>query len=99
MDLDIVTDRVTMQPEWHRAIDLWVERCARIHPDVTAIELTLRHDGPERRPGEDVDVVATIPEGAVHAARHANLMDAALHDALDDLEHELLVHEAVRRRP
>jgi ribosomal subunit interface protein len=98
MNVDIQTEHVAMQPEWHRMIDQWLERCARSHPEIMDIDVTLRHGEPGRHPGEEVDVVATADGRSLRAARHAELMSVALHDALDALEHELLVHEAVRRR-
>ena len=97
MNLDIQTDQVHMRPEWHRMIDEWVARCARHHPDVVGIDLRLRH-GESRRPHEEVDVVAIAGRRSLRAAKQADVMTVALHDALDALEHELLVHEAVDRR-
>jgi ribosome-associated translation inhibitor RaiA len=97
MNLDIQTEHVVMRPEWHRMIDEWVGRCARRHPDVIEIDLTLRH-GEQRRAGEEVDVVAIAGRRSLHATKQAGVMAVALHDALDALEHELLVHEAVGRR-
>jgi ribosomal subunit interface protein len=97
MNIDIQTEHVVMRPEWHRTIDEWVERCRRHHPEVVGIDLTLRH-GDRRQPGEEVDVVASARGRSLHATRQAEVMAVALHDVLDDLEHELLVHEAVGRR-
>jgi ribosomal subunit interface protein len=97
MNIDIQTEHVAMRPEWHRMIDEWVEQCARRHPDVIEVDLTLRH-GEHRHAGEEVDVVATAGRRSLHAARQAEVMTVALHDALDALEYELLVHEAVGRR-
>lgn len=98
MNIDIETEHVVMQPEWHHMIEKWVEHCVRHHPDVVALDLTLRH-GEHRHPGEQVDVVATARGRSLRAAKQADLMTMALHDALDALEGELLVHEAVGRRP
>ena len=97
MNVDIETECVAMRPEWHRMIEEWVGRCARHHPDVADVDVTLRHG--EDRPAEEVDVVATARGRRLRAARRAPLMTTALHDALNALEGELLVHEAVARRP
>lgn len=96
MNIDIQTEHVGMRPEWHHAIDTWVDRCRRYHPDVVGIDLHLRH-GPGH-PEEEVDVVAFARGRSLRAVRHADGMAEALHDALDTLEHELLVHEAIERR-
>ncbi len=97
MNVDIQTEHVTMRPEWHRMIDEWVQGCRIQHPDIVGIDVTLRH-GTTGQASEEVDVVAMARGRRLQAARHAYLMDVALHEALDDLESELLVHEAVRRR-
>jgi ribosome-associated translation inhibitor RaiA len=97
MDIDIETEHVVMQPEWHRMIDTWVTRCRKAHPDVAYVDLTLRHE--ERgQPGEEVDVMATAGGRNLRVARHGITMSMALLDALAALERELLVHEAVYRR-
>jgi ribosome-associated translation inhibitor RaiA len=98
MNLDIQTEHILMQPEWHDQIDAWVVRCARFHPEVAGIDLTLRHGKSGQHPGEEVDVEATAGRRSLRVAKHAELMSVALHDALDALEHELLVHEAMARR-
>lgn len=59
MNIEIQTEHVAMQPEWHRMIDQWLERCARSHPEIMDIDVRLRHGEPGRHPGEEVDVVAT----------------------------------------
>jgi ribosome-associated translation inhibitor RaiA len=96
MNIDIQTEHVAMKPEWHRTIDAWVERCRRHHPEVVGLDLSLRHDDAPR-PGDEVDVVATAGRRTLRAVKHAGGMDEALHAALESLEHELLVHEAVNR--
>jgi len=98
MNIDIQTEHVAMQPEWRHMIDTWVERCRRYHPEVVCLDLNLRH-GDTCRQGDEVDVVALAGGRNVRAVRHAEGMAAALHEALDTLEHELLVREAVERRP
>jgi ribosome-associated translation inhibitor RaiA len=98
MNLDIQTDHIVMRPEWHDLIDAWVGRCARFHPEVAGIDLTLRHGESGHHPGEEVDVMAMAGRRNLHVARHAEVMSVALHDALDALEHELLVHEAMTPR-
>ena len=95
MNLDIQAERVVVLPEWRDVIEAWMTRCARWHPDVASIDLTLRHDGKGGWPDEKVDVVATASGRTLRAARPAELMTMALHDALDALERELLVHDAV----
>jgi ribosome-associated translation inhibitor RaiA len=98
MNLDIQTEHVVMQPEWHDLIDVWVARCARFHPEVAGIDLTLRHGKSGQHREEEVDVMAMAGRRNLRVARHAELMSVALHDALDALEHELLVHEAMAPR-
>jgi ribosome-associated translation inhibitor RaiA len=96
MDIDIETEHVVMQPEWHRMIDTWVARCRKTHPEVAYVDLTLRHG--EQAPGGEVDVMATADGRSLRVARHGVTMSMALLDALGALEHELLVHEAAYRR-
>jgi len=98
MNLDIQTEHILMRPEWHDLIDTWVARCARFHPEVARIDLTLRHGESGQRPGDDVVVEVMAGRRTLRVAKHADLMSVALHDALDTLEHELLVHEAMTRR-
>jgi len=94
MNLDVMTERVVMQPAWYGEIERWVARCARYHPAIAGLELTLRHDG--RAADDEVFVVATGRDHRrLRAAAHATLMADALHEALDTMEHDLLVHEAL----
>lgn len=95
MDLDIETEHVAMKPEWQGTIEAWIARCRREHPAVRAVDLMLRRRDRDRE--MEVDAVATAGRRDLHATRHAAGMAAALHDALDALEHEILVHEAVTR--
>lgn len=64
-----------MRPEWHRMIEDWVQRCAKRHPHVVGIDLTLRH-GDQRHP-EEVDVEAPACGRRLRAARHAPLKEWA----------------------
>jgi ribosome-associated translation inhibitor RaiA len=98
MDLDIQTEHVALNPEWDRMIEAWVRRCVKVHPEVVGLDFTLRH-GELPRTGEKVDIVATTRGRSLRAAARGELMAEALHDALDALERELLVREAVSRRP
>jgi hypothetical protein len=98
MDIDIETEHVVMQPEWHRMIDIWVARTRKAHPEVAYVDLTLRHGEGDQDPGGEVDVVATADGRSLRVARHGLTMSMALLDALGALEHELLVHEAAYRR-
>ena len=97
MNIDVQTEHVRMQPEWRRMIDEWVERCRRQHPDVAGVEVMLRH-GEDDRLGEMVTIDATACRRHLRSAGRAAMMGVALHDALDGVERELLVHEAVTRR-
>src|SRR5919197_6635328 len=97
MNVDIQTEHVAMRPEWRRMIDAWIQGCRKHHPEIREIDLTLRHDA-QRRAAEEVDVVATARGRRLRAARQAQLMSVALQDALETLERELLVHEAVGRQ-
>jgi ribosomal subunit interface protein len=90
MDLDIQTEHVHLQPEWRRAIEDWVRRCARHHPDVRDVEVTLRH---AERAGDEVDAVATARGRTLRTARHAPQMSTALEEALAALEGELFADE------
>lgn len=94
MDLDILTEHVAMRQAWHRTIDEWVERCARRHPGLLGLELTLRHDE-RHHPGEEVEVVATGRGRRLRASARAGLMDEALYGALGALEQDLVVDEAL----
>ena len=93
MNIDIQTEGIAMRPEWHRTIDEWIRGCRAHHPDVIGVDLVLRHAA-----RDEATVVATMRGARVRAAGEGDLMAAALHEALDGLEHELLVHEAVGRR-
>ena len=97
MNIDIQTEHVAMRPEWHHVIDEWLERCTRRYPDVIDIDLKLRHDEHRRHSGEEVAVEATANGRTIRASRQGEVMTVTLHDALDAIERELLVHEAVRR--
>jgi ribosome-associated translation inhibitor RaiA len=97
MNLDVMTERVVMQPAWYREIERWVAHCARHHPGIVGLELTLRHDG--RAAEDEVSVVATGRDHCLlRAAAHATLMADALHEALDTIDHDLLVHDAIEPR-
>jgi ribosome-associated translation inhibitor RaiA len=95
MDVEIKTDHVAMCPEWDQMIHTWVERCTKHHPSVAGMDVVLRYGG-RRAPGE-VEAVATTRGRKLRAATHSRLISVALHDALEALEQELLVHEAVSR--
>jgi hypothetical protein len=97
MNIDLQTEHVRMQPEWRRMIDDWVERCRTQHPDVADIEVMLRH-GDGGPLAETVTIDATARRRHLRGAGRAALMSMALHDALDAVDRELLVHEAVTRR-
>jgi ribosome-associated translation inhibitor RaiA len=97
MNIDIQTDDVRMQPEWRRMIDAWVERCRAHYPEVRGVEVLLRH-GEDDRPGEVVTIDATARRRHLRGAARAALMSMALHDALDAVERELLVDEAITQR-
>ena len=93
MNLDIQTEHILMRPEWHRLIDDWAHRCARQHPALDTVDLTLRHDE-VRHPPEEVAVVATARGRTLRAMGHADLMTVALHGALDVLERQLETEDA-----
>ena len=98
MNLDIQTEHTIMRAEWHRVIDAWVTSCRGRHPEVRALDLTLRHRG-EQRAIEEVDAVATAgPRNLVHAHAAAESMSVALGDALDNLERALCTSEAIEER-
>jgi ribosome-associated translation inhibitor RaiA len=94
MNLDIQTEHVAMTPEWHRVIDDWVALCRHRHPQIGALEFTLRR-GSERTAGEQVDAVAFAGRRSVRAHARAEVMGVALGDALERLERELCVGDAV----
>jgi ribosome-associated translation inhibitor RaiA len=93
MDLDIQTEHVAMRPEWHCAIDGWPERCARHYPQVTSIDLILRHGESRERTDKEVDVEATASGRTLRAAKHATVMSEALYEAPNAVEQEILLHE------
>jgi ribosome-associated translation inhibitor RaiA len=98
MNVDISAEHVVMRPEWHDIIDVWLAGCRRRHPDVDAIDLTLRHA--DSAPlGDAVDVVAKARGRSLHADTCATDMQTALYDALDVLERELALNEAIRPAP
>lgn len=95
MNIDISTEHVAMRPEWHDLIGTWLEGCRRRHPDVQAIALRIRHADSDPA-GEAVDLVAQARGRSLHAETRATDMSVALHDALDALERELALNEAIR---
>ena len=97
MNIDVQTEHVRMQPEWRRMIDDWIARCRTQHPDVADVEVTLRHGGGDRL-AELVTIEATARRRHLRGVGRGAMMSMALHDALDAVERELLVHEAVTRR-
>jgi ribosome-associated translation inhibitor RaiA len=94
MKLAIHADQVTMRPEWHDTIEAWADRCRRHHPMVIGIDIRLRHRD-DRDPGAEVEAVASMGRWRLRATIQATLLPEALHDVLEALEDELLVHEAV----
>jgi ribosome-associated translation inhibitor RaiA len=97
MNIDIQTAHVRVQPDCRQMIDDWVARCRRVHPDVAGVEITLRHEG-SRSPGDEATVQATARDRRVRGTGLAPTMSSALYEALDTVERELLVREAVSRR-
>lgn len=97
MEIDIQTEHVRMRPEWHRMIDDWLDRCARSHPEVRGIEVSLRRVEDDRRPGEAVEILAAAGGRNFRESTQANVMTLALHDAFEAIEQDLLVHEAAGR--
>src|SRR5262245_222654 len=97
MNIDITTEQVAMRPEWHDILDGWLRTCRRRHPEVEGIDVTIRHADAEPA-GEAVDLVALARGRRVHAGMRATDMSVALYDALDALEHELALNEAIRPR-
>ena len=95
MNIDISTEHIAMRPEWHDIIGTWLEGCRRRHPDVQAIDLRIRHADSDPE-GEAVDLVALARGRSLHAAGRATDMGMALYDALDALERELALNEAIR---
>ena len=97
MNIDIHTEHVAMQPEWQEMIEVWLEHCRWRHPDVQDIDLSLRH-AEQGRSAEAVNVVAQARGRSLRAGTRATSMSTALYDALDTLERELLLNEAIRPR-
>lgn len=97
MNIDIHTEHVAMRPEWDQMINTWVEGCRRRHPDVQEIDLSLRH-ADRGQTAEAVNVVALARGRSVRAGTRAMTMSTALYDALETLERELLLNEAIRPR-
>ena len=95
MDIDITTEHVAMRPEWHEIIGSWLEQCRRRHPDVDGVDFTLRHMDSQPA-GEEVDLTALAGGRRLRAATQATDMRLALYDALDALDRELALNEAVR---
>jgi len=95
MNIDITTQHVAMRPEWHDILDTWLAGCRRRHPDVEGIDVTLRHADSDPT-GEAVDLVALARGRSLRAGTRATDMRVALCDALDVLERELALNEAVR---
>jgi ribosome-associated translation inhibitor RaiA len=92
VNLDIQTEHVRMRPEWHRAIDAWVERCRARHPDVVSLDVTLCHDGGNRA-DDQVSIAATAHGRQLRGAGRAATMSAALEDALEAIERALTAPE------
>jgi len=95
MNIDIVTEHVAMRPEWHDIIGAWLDRCRHRHPDVDGVDLILRHSDYEPA-GETVDLVARARGRRLRTATRATDMGTALCDALDGLDREIALNEAVR---
>ena len=89
MNLDIQTEHVLMQPEWHKVIEEWVALCAKSHPDVGVVDLTLRH-GDHEHDGNRVDALAVARGRTLRAGGQGQRMDVALRNALDGLEREMV---------
>jgi ribosome-associated translation inhibitor RaiA len=88
MNLDIETERVIMRSEWHRMIDDWVARCRKVHPDVLALDIALRHvEAPH--PSNRVDAVARGRGRTLRAGAEGEKMATVLHQALDALDRKL----------
>jgi ribosome-associated translation inhibitor RaiA len=97
MNIDITTEHGAMRPEWHDIIDGWLRACRRRHPDVEGVDVRIRHADSEPA-GEAVDLVAVARGRSLHAGTSATDMSVALYDALEALEHELALNEAIRPR-
>jgi ribosome-associated translation inhibitor RaiA len=97
MNLDIQTEHVAMQAEWHHMIEDWVTLCRDRYPGVGALDLTLRHA--TDRPGADeVEAVVTLGGRSLRAHGAAAVMSLALGDALGGLERELGACELIDER-
>jgi ribosome-associated translation inhibitor RaiA len=95
MNIEITTEHVAMRPEWHDILDAWLQACRRRHPELEGIDVTLRHADFEPA-GEAVDVAALTRGRSLHAGTRATDMGTALYDALDTLDRELALNEAIR---
>lgn len=95
MNIDITTEHVAMRPEWHDIIDAWLRVCRQRHPEVQGIDFTFRHAEAEPA-GEAVDLVALARGRNLRAGTRATDMGVALYDALEVLERELVLNEAIR---
>jgi len=95
MNIDIMTEHVTMRPEWHEIIGAWLDRCRRRHPDVDGVDVTLRHTDAESA-GEAVDLVARARGRRLRTSAQATDMGIALYDALDAIDREIALTEAIR---
>jgi ribosome-associated translation inhibitor RaiA len=89
MDLDIQTEGVLMRPEWHRIIDDWLARCTQAHPELTAVEVSLRHVDRDRSPEEAAEVIANARGRRFRETRRGSVMASALHDAFEAMESDL----------
>jgi ribosome-associated translation inhibitor RaiA len=87
MNLDIETEHVVMRSGWHRTIEEWVARSAKLHPDLASVDLTLRHD---ERTGDRVDAEARVGNRILRSGAKGEFMTAVLQEALAALERELL---------
>ena len=94
MNIDIMTEHVAMRPEWHDIIGAWLDQCRRRHPDVDGVDVTLRHTDAE--PAEAVDLVAQARGRRLRTSTQATDMGIALYDALDALDREIALNEAIR---
>ena len=88
MNLDIQTEHVLMRPEWHRMIEEWLALGAKAHPDLAAVDLTLR-SGERPHTGNQVHAVARAGGRILRVDAQGDCMTIALHDALDALEREV----------
>ena len=97
MNIDIHTEHVAMRPEWQKMIETWLDHCRWRHPDVQGIDVRLRH-ADEGRTAETVNVVALARGRSLRAGTRSTTMSTALYDALETLERELVLNEAIRPR-